>query len=164
LRRRLVQAWSARSAPARPDRRVGKSLLLASRASSIKWIIMLPFTEDPNRPCGACVHGPDFPAAVPYRGANGSVAEWLKAPVLKTGKGLRPSWVRIPPLPPLPPRAPMAKLVDARDLKSLAARRPGSIPGGCTIRRAGAQLPIFTISGADAARAARAPASPRWRV
>src|SRR5690606_774015 len=29
--------------------------------------------------------------------------------------------------------APMAKLVDARDLKSLAARRPGSIPGGCTI-------------------------------
>src|SRR5690606_6918152 len=28
--------------------------------------------------------------------------------------------------------APMAKLVDARDLKSLAARRPGSIPGGCT--------------------------------
>ncbi len=31
---------------------------------------------------------------------TGRVAERLKAPVLKTGKGLRPSWVQIPPLPP----------------------------------------------------------------
>ena len=30
----------------------------------------------------------------------GWVAEWLKAPVLKTGKGETPSWVRIPPHPP----------------------------------------------------------------
>jgi hypothetical protein len=28
------------------------------------------------------------------------VAEWFKAPVLKTGRGSRLSWVRIPPLPP----------------------------------------------------------------
>ena len=31
---------------------------------------------------------------------NGWVAERLKAPVLKTGKGESPSWVRIPPHPP----------------------------------------------------------------
>lgn len=31
---------------------------------------------------------------------SGRVAEWLKAPVLKTGEGATPPWVRIPPLPP----------------------------------------------------------------
>ena len=31
----------------------------------------------------------------------GWVAERLKAPVLKTGKGATPSWVQIPPHPPL---------------------------------------------------------------
>ena len=31
----------------------------------------------------------------------GGVAEWLNAPVLKTGMGESPSWVRIPPPPPL---------------------------------------------------------------
>src|SRR5690606_10691692 len=30
----------------------------------------------------------------------GRVAEWFKAPVLKTGVGASPPWVRIPPLPP----------------------------------------------------------------
>ena len=30
----------------------------------------------------------------------GWVAEWLKAPVLKTGRRSRASWVRIPPHPP----------------------------------------------------------------
>src|SRR5262249_34843511 len=30
----------------------------------------------------------------------GWVAEWLKAPVLKTGRGASSSWVRIPPHPP----------------------------------------------------------------
>src|SRR5699024_10426668 len=30
----------------------------------------------------------------------GEMAEWLKAPVLKTGVGSRPSWVRIPLSPP----------------------------------------------------------------
>jgi hypothetical protein len=29
----------------------------------------------------------------------GGVAEWLKAPVLKTGRDESPSWVRIPPPP-----------------------------------------------------------------
>jgi hypothetical protein len=28
------------------------------------------------------------------------VAEWLKAPVLKTGRDESPSWVQIPPPPP----------------------------------------------------------------
>ena len=32
---------------------------------------------------------------------NGEMAEWLKAPVLKTGKGATLSWVRIPVSPPL---------------------------------------------------------------
>ena len=31
---------------------------------------------------------------------RGGVAEWLKAPVLKTGRDESPSWVRIPPPPP----------------------------------------------------------------
>src|SRR5262245_21765292 len=30
----------------------------------------------------------------------GRVAEWFKAPVLKTGRGATLSWVRIPPRPP----------------------------------------------------------------
>ena len=33
--------------------------------------------------------------------AYGRVAERFKAPVLKTGVGASPPWVRIPPLPPL---------------------------------------------------------------
>src|SRR6186713_3406964 len=33
------------------------------------------------------------------RRATGQVAEWLKAPVLKTGGPSRVSWVRIPPCP-----------------------------------------------------------------
>src|SRR5437016_12874489 len=36
----------------------------------------------------------------PKPAGNGWVAEWLKAPVLKTGRGESPSWVRIPPHPP----------------------------------------------------------------
>ena len=35
-----------------------------------------------------------------YTGSSGEVAERLNAPVLKTGKGASPSWVRIPPSPP----------------------------------------------------------------
>lgn len=39
--------------------------------------------------------------AIPRRhGGAGWVAEWLKAPVLKTGRPARVSWVRIPPHPP----------------------------------------------------------------
>src|SRR5436190_14101099 len=34
------------------------------------------------------------------RFAIGRVAEWFKAPVLKTGVPARVPWVRIPPLPP----------------------------------------------------------------
>src|ERR1700750_2441481 len=35
------------------------------------------------------------------RFAIGRVAEWFKAPVLKTGVPARVPWVRIPPLPPV---------------------------------------------------------------
>src|SRR5215470_2550683 len=31
---------------------------------------------------------------------SGEVVEWFKAPVLKTGVGASPPWVRIPPSPP----------------------------------------------------------------
>src|SRR5579872_3478154 len=37
-----------------------------------------------------------------YHGCDGRVAEWLMAPVLKTGVPERVSGVRIPPLPPFP--------------------------------------------------------------
>src|ERR1700759_511422 len=40
----------------------------------------------------------------PEPGRLGWVAEWFKAPVLKTGRGATLSWVRIPPHPP--PRRP----------------------------------------------------------
>ena len=42
----------------------------------------------------------------------GELAEWFKAPVLKTGVGSRPPWVRIPPRPP----ALAARGVDAIDI------------------------------------------------
>ena len=48
----------------------------------------------PPRLTGRAVQG--------YLPSNGEVAERLNAPVLKTGKGASPSWVRIPPSPPLP--------------------------------------------------------------
>ena len=37
----------------------------------------------------------------PHEVRNGRVAEWFKAPVLKTGVPARAPWVRIPPLPPV---------------------------------------------------------------
>ena len=46
---------------------------------------------------GRCETWP-FPAAA--RGRTGEVAEWFKAPVLKTGVGASLPWVRIPPSPP----------------------------------------------------------------
>jgi hypothetical protein len=45
----------------------------------------------------ACNRDPVRPCSQPA----GRVAERFKAPVLKTGRGSRPSWVRIPPLPPI---------------------------------------------------------------
>ena len=46
----------------------------------------------------------DYTAFACYLAINpinpGGVAEWLKAPVLKTGRDESPSWVRIPPPPP----------------------------------------------------------------
>jgi hypothetical protein len=42
----------------------------------------------------------------------GGVAEWLKAPVLKTGGGVSRPWVRIPPPPPASPLCPGFSLRD----------------------------------------------------
>ena len=39
-------------------------------------------------------------AGIRYNLALGEVAEWLKAPLSKSGIPLRVSWVRIPPSPP----------------------------------------------------------------
>ena len=36
----------------------------------------------------------------PMKSVLGGVAEWFKAPVLKTGVGASSPWVRIPPPPP----------------------------------------------------------------
>ena len=41
---------------------------------------------------------------------DGRVAEWFKAPVLKTGRGATLSWVRIPPLPPIRRSLPFATI------------------------------------------------------
>ena len=51
---------------------------------------------------------------------DGRVAEWFKAPVLKTGRGSRLSWVRIPPLPPAMNKKP--------NIKGLFALAVTSIP------------------------------------
>lgn len=42
----------------------------------------------------------------------GRVAEWFKAPVLKTGVPARVPWVRIPPLPPKHQQNQLLRLVD----------------------------------------------------
>src|SRR3569623_885206 len=56
--------------------------------------------SDPSGPCKASVL-----AALEDGGAFGRVAEWFKAPVLKTGVPARVPWVRIPPLPPNAPQS-----------------------------------------------------------
>ncbi len=42
----------------------------------------------------------------------GRVAEWFKAPVLKTGVPARVPWVRIPPLPPASPLFPLSSKIN----------------------------------------------------
>ena len=67
--------------------------------------------------------------------ARGQVAERLNAPVLKTGKGASPSWVRIPPCPPAMRR--FLPLLNGDRSSSLeSAPNRGWIGGesGCTIR------------------------------
>ena len=92
-------AWVVPPAPARPDRRGGRFQQPSSCLLGSKWIIIAPFGwHASHRRQNVCL----AIGAVP---TPGSVAERLKAPVLKTGKGLRPSWVRIPPLPPTRCRA-----------------------------------------------------------
>ena len=58
----------------------------------------------------------------------GEVAERLNAPVLKTGKGLSPSWVRIPPSPPLIERPTMAQLLKVLSLGNCWKPPVGAFP------------------------------------
>jgi hypothetical protein len=51
-------------------------------------------------PTSRC-HAPSTALSDSHSGL-GRVAEWFKAPVLKTGVPARVPWVRIPPLPPPP--------------------------------------------------------------
>jgi hypothetical protein len=53
-----------------------------------------PAITRPLRTTRAGVPGTRWPKS------SGRMAEWFKAPVLKTGRGSAPSWVRIPLLPP----------------------------------------------------------------
>jgi hypothetical protein len=50
----------------------------------------------------------------------GRVAEWFKAPVLKTGVPARVPWVRIPPLPPDIERAFATELISALNYPSIS--------------------------------------------
>jgi hypothetical protein len=63
----------------------------------------------------------------------GGVAEWFKAPVLKTGVGASSPWVRIPPPPPI-----YLDWVDnMQTLIELIDENPAAIPAHCaTVARA----------------------------
>jgi hypothetical protein len=50
---------------------------------------------------GSCPFRCSARFAKPLTRRDGRVAEWFKAPVLKTGVPARVPWVRIPPLPPV---------------------------------------------------------------
>ena len=57
----------------------------------------------------------------------GWVAEWFKAPVLKTGVGASPPWVRIPPHPPASHEAGerhLSKRQNARGIRSFWHTEP----------------------------------------
>src|SRR5260370_37053278 len=72
-----------------------------SRGLGTRW---RPFVLNENSAIGSGnQHFP--PRSTPAKSQNskdGRVAEWFKAPVLKTGVPARVPWVRIPPLPPVP--------------------------------------------------------------
>ena len=60
--------------------------------------------------CGLGAAIDTFPGRTPllsrFSSSDGRVAEWFKAPVLKTGVPARVPWVRIPPLPPVKAKKP----------------------------------------------------------
>ena len=80
------------------------SLKANSATSAVKWSRRpARHSRSGNKAEGGCA---DSILRNDPSGANqgsGWVAEWFKAPVLKTGVGSRPPWVRIPPLPPFFP-------------------------------------------------------------
>ncbi len=119
------------------------------------WICeLLPVSrqarEPPNGPAQRALSGPTRPILIASRTAGypvGEVAERSIAPVLKTGRGASPSWVRIPPSPP-------------RGLLGAAASYGGpvrSADGQCTLAarvgakksKTGADLAIASIATAQ---------------
>jgi hypothetical protein len=72
---RAKRAKSAESPSKRPTRHHGTAIRLQPRERAIK--------------------------RGPLQARRGQVAEWFKAPVLKTGEGVSSPWVRIPPCPPI---------------------------------------------------------------
>src|SRR3981189_2584216 len=80
----------------------------------------------------------------PHEVRTGRVAEWFKAPVLKTGVPARVPWVRIPPLPPpaFASARRAAMKVGCRAIAAKQRRRAGSnfLPllgqiSNCLVRR-----------------------------
>ena len=64
------------------------------------WVCICK-TKSTSLPSIQYLHTVSFKSAIyQYVQLAGQVPEWLKGPVLKTGIGLRLSWVRIPPCPP----------------------------------------------------------------
>ena len=83
--------------------------------------------------------------AKPLASKDGRVAEWFKAPVLKTGVPARVPWVRIPPLPPvLPSSTPdnhhlRSCLALALAVTAVAELRPKAMVGDFLRRRGAAR-------------------------
>ena len=85
---------------------------------------------------------------------SGWVAERLKAPVLKTGRGASSSWVRIPPHPPVQNKA--ANVRDRRCCASGCGRRPKQISLRAEGDLAGCDLDSLEICGPEASSLAAA--------
>src|ERR1700742_2039159 len=93
---------------------------------------------------------------------NGRVAEWFKAPVLKTGVPARVPWVRIPPLPPasiLPYRPPLdsgGAFAGERSISpfALSRRIRRRLPGLCRAQECDARAPGNQLRRAG----------PLWRI
>jgi hypothetical protein len=73
------------------------------------------------------------------------VAEWFKAAVLKTARGVSPSWVRIPPLPP--------DTFDPIGVYCQKSRRPWPLPMFCHLIDPNAKMTsgwAVSVAGAPA--------------
>ncbi len=74
----------------------------------------------------------------------GGVAEWLKAPVLKTGRRETVSWVRIPPPPPSSRCIKTISCLSSQNSNSV--RRLRGLPA-CGLRDGSRKTPLMPLSG-----------------